>query len=426
MKNFIVIALAIIALINNRIHAENDSYIVFDEAHTNGTAWTFHNIRFYNNKVNNAYLSSGDGYIESPLFTNPIVRVSISFKASSVNTRRLMTVVPMDGCGNDIAAEQREFAPPLEKDYAILEWDAGMGVCRFRIGATKGSNQGSIHLYDCLVELEGGIVLAFAPSGLETRRIRGNSFVAGWEGCSGAESYLVDLYKVERVPSSWDAETFQEDFSAAVNETGNTTEIHDISSIFPSFDGTKVYIPAHTNGLVQIGTGDKAGYIALRSCYIDAGSALRFRAKRYTHEDEGSVMPLLWACGGETNSFAAVELRDEMADYEVPLSGVPAGSAVVLHSTTNRSTTSSAHGRVWLDSVSVVSGYVPALVSTNAVAESVATVAVSRKFSGLEKGATYLWRVRSVVGGTVSAPSAFVEVVPEGQADNSGTAIIIR
>ena len=115
-----------------------------------------------------------------------------------------------------------------------------------------------------------------------------------------------------------------------------------------------------------------------------------------------------------------------MADYEVPLSGVPAGSAVVLHSTTNRSTTSSAHGRVWLDSVSVVSGYVPALVSTNAVAESVATVAVSRKFSGLEKGATYLWRVRSVVGGTVSAPSAFVEVVPEGQADNSGTAIIIR
>ena len=414
---------ALIAIICN-LRAENPNYIVFDEAHTNESAWAFANIKFYNNKVNNAYLSSSGSVIASPVFSNSVIRVEISFMASSVSTHRLMKVVPLDESGNEIESGMREFVPPLVKGVAEVAWTAEAGVRQFKIGASTGN--GNIHVYDCLVLLSGADGAPSVPRGLENRKVTGSSFVAAWNACEGAESYRVDLYRTDRVASSWSGETWREDFADASNSTGNNVLIGDVPSLFPQLDGERLYIPARTNGLVQIGTGDKAGFVALVGSPASAGQAVRFRAKRYTYKDEGSVMPLLWTDGGTTNAFASVELADEMSEYEVPLDGVPEGAVVLLHSTTNRSTAASARGRVWLDSVSVVSGYTPAYVVTNAVTEGAATLSPMLKFSGLCAGALYLWRVRSVRGEEASEPSALVEVVPEGERETFGTAIVFR
>jgi len=424
MKNAIVTTCWCLTLISCQIMAENSNYMVFDEAHTNGTGWVFHNIKFYSNKVNNAYIWSPEGYIESPLFTNPVIRVSITFKAATANTRRLMEVMPHDAAGNEIVELAHEFEPSPEESVAVSSWDAEAGVCRFRIGGNTDS--GNIQLFNCLVELEGGITLVFAPTGLENRRICGNSFVAGWEDGVGADSYLVDLFRVDSRESSWQAEVMSEDFAAAVNSGGSVRAIANVPAMFPQLDGRNIYIPVHTNGLVQIGTQAAAGYIALSGCCVEEGYAVRFRASRYVHEYEGCVMPLLWTDGAETNAFASVTLADEMADYEVPLSSVPAGSVVLLHSTTNSSIVSKVRGRVLLDSVSVVSGYTPRQASTNVVAESVQAIGPSHKFTSLARGATYLWRVRSVCGGVVSQPSPLMAVVTEGEMERSGTAIIVR
>ena len=414
---------ALIAIMCN-LRAENPNYMVFDEAHTNESAWTFANIKFYNNKVNNAYLSSSGSIIASPLFSTSVIRVEIAFMASSVNTHRLMKVVPLDGFGNEIESGIREFVPPLTKGVAEVFWTAEAGVRQFRIGASTGN--GNIHVYDCLVELSGECGAPSVPSGLENRRVTGNSFVAAWNVCDEAESYLVDLYRVDLTGSSWSGERWREDFADASNSSGNPVQIGDIPALFPQLDGERLYIPARTNGLVQIGTGDKAGHMALVGCPAAEGRAVRFRAKRYAHKDEGSVMPLMWTDGEATNAFASVELADEMSDYEVPLEGVPSGAVVILHSTTNRSTAASARGRVWLDSVSVVSGYVPASVSTNVVTEGAMTLSPQRKFTGLCAGSLYLWRVRSVRGEGASEPSALMEVVPEGGRDRLGAAIVLR
>lgn len=424
MKHIIGVGVGALIAITCNLRAENPIYMTFDEAHTNESNWSFVDIKFYKNKVNNAYLSSGGGQITSPVFADSVIRVAITFMASSANTCRMMNVVPLDGNGDEIAAGRREFVPPLTKGVAEVAWAAEAGVRQFRIGASTGT--GNIHVYGCQVELAGGGDELPVPSGLESRDIKGNSFVAAWDPCEGVDSYIVDLYSVDRRRSSWQGEPLREDFANAVNLSGNTVQIRDVPSRFPQLDGERLYVPAHTNGLVQIGTGDKAGFVALVGCPAAAGQAVRFRAKRYVHKDEGNAMPLLWTDGLATNAFAAVELGDEMAEYEVPLAGVPDGSVVILHSTTNRSTAASARGRVWLDSVSVVSGYSPGHVATNAVAESVEVVAPSRKFRALCAGVTYLWRVRSVRGGVVSEPSAFAEVVPEGEMENSGTVIVFR
>ena len=425
MKNLIVAVCITIVAINSLKAEENQNYMIFDEAHTNGSEWVFHNVKFHNNKVNNAYLTSSSGYIKSPVFSKQVIRATISFQAATVNTDRIMEVVPLDADGSEIEGGKRRFIPTVRQDMAVSEWDAELDVRQIRIGICSGGG-GNVQFYSCLVEFAGGGTVALVPSGLENRNVRGNSFVAGWNACAGADAYLVDLYQVERTASSWRNEVMGEDFESAVNTGAASKEIKDIPAAFPSMDGTKVYVPPATNGLVQIGSRDKAGWLVLAGWPAEEGRAVRFRAMRCHSSDEGTVMPLLWTDGIATNGFSSVVLGDEMADYEVPLDSVPAGSFVLLHSTTNRTTASRANGRVWLDSVSIVGGYTAARVGTNVVSEAVRTSSASRKFTRLSRGATYLWRVRSVCGEAVSEPSPFVEVVPEGEMEWSGTAIIMR
>ena len=399
--------------------------MVFDEAHTNESEWVFYNIKFHNNKVNNAYLTSSSAYIKSPVFSKQVIRATISFMAATVNTDRTMEVVSLDANGSEIEGGARRFVPPAEQDEAISEWDAELDVHQIRIGICPGGG-GNVQFYNCLVEFADGGSVVLAPSVLENRNVRGNSFVAGWNVCAGADAYLVDLYRVERTASSWRSEVMREDFESAVNAGASSKEIKDIPSTFPSMEGMKVYVPQATNGLVQIGGRDKAGWLVLAGWPAEEGRAVRFRAMRCPSNDEGTVMPIMWTDGTVTNGFSSVVLRDEMSEYEVPLDSVPAGSFLLLHSTTNRSTATRANGRVWLDSVSIVDGYTAAHVGTNAVSEAVRTSATSRKFTRLSSGATYLWRVWSVCGEAVSGPSPLVEVVPEGEMEWSGTAIIIR
>ena len=417
-------ALSALFLAAGRAMASDSSYIVFNESNTNDTEWTFHNMKFYGDKTNSAYLWSAGSYVVSPLFADPVVRVSITFKGASASTRRTMEVVPLDASGLELGGMSMEFDPPELLDVAVAEWDAEAGVRQFRIGASTGN--GNIQLHDCRVELAGGGHATAVPSGLENRDVKGNSFVAGWAVCAGAEAYLVDLRRVDRSESSWQGVAMSEGFDGAVNAGASPKEIKDVQAVCPMMDGERIYVPAATNGIVQIGSRDKAGCIALTGCSAECGRSLLFRAMRCVSRDEGTVMPLLWSDGATTNGFSHVVLGDEMADYEVPLDSVPAGSLVLLHSTTNRSTGSRSNGRVWLDSVSMVDGYSAAQVGTNTVYDSVRTSSASCRFSGLRRGATYLWRVRSVCGEAVSAPSPFMEVVPEGEMGWSGTSIILK
>ena len=412
------LALCLLSLANCLAAAGDTGCMVFDESHTNGTEWTFHDVKFSSGSENNAYLYSAGGYIESPRFTHPVVRVSISFKGATAGTRRTLVVTPLDSSGSEIAGREKEFEPHEELCAAVAEWGAEEGVCQFRIGARTGS--GNIHLRDCLVELADGVPLAFVPSGTESREVGGDSFVAAWNASEGADSYLVDLYRVDEIRSSWSGVLMQEDFGGAENSGGNPRHIADVQSLFPSLDGERIYVPVHTNGLVQIGTGEKEGWLVLRGCAAEAGEAVLFRAQRYLHKEEGREMPLYWTDGMQTNAFASVTLCDEMSDYEVPLDGVPDGASVALRSTKR------GHGRVLLDSLAVVSGYSPASVATNAVVELARTANSRWRFSGLQRGATYLWRVRSVCGEAVSAPSQFASVVPEGGIRRSGMCMIFK
>ena len=403
------------------LFGDNCYFIEFCKDTLEGSGWNLENVKFYSTGVKNAYLSSSSSHLDSPVFSTPVEKIRIGFMASSSSTGRKLVVRLFDGEGKQVG-EERSFAAPASRGTAEVACAGGDGVACFSIGADTGS--GTIPLYDCVVEFADGAVPA--PCGLENCRVTGSSFVGTWRECGGAGSYLVDLMRVDERSSAWGGEVLAEDFAGAVNEKGNPVELKDMAALFPMLGGERVYIPAHTNGFVQIGTGDRPGFVVLAGCPVQSGEAVRFRAKRYVSGDEGTVMPLLWTDGHATNAFAAVELGNEMADYEVPLDGVPEGALVMLHSTTNRSTAASARGRVWLDSVSVVSGYVPPQTATNSVEVSRRTYAPCCKFRDLTAGSLYLWRVRAVSEGGVSEPSALKSVVPEGAPDWGGIAVYFR
>lgn len=396
------------------VFAQDRDHVDFNEAQTNNTNWAFNRVKFYANKTNNAYLWTSDCSIVSPRYSNPVAGISISCMASSERTQRRIEVTLLDCNGNEVDGGTRELVPPVERGIVGISLGGGSGVHQFVIGASSG--EGNIHLYDCTVLLDGGA----APEELVNEKVTGSSFVGAWKACDGADFYLVDLYRVDETPSAWSCAKIMEDFGAAANAGGNPVQIEEIGSLFASLDGSRVYVPAHTNGLVQIGTGSKAGWLALSGCAVENGDALIFRAQRYLHNEEGRVMSLYWTDGVQTNSFDSVTLCDEMTDYEVPLAEVPEGACVMLRST------KSTNGRVWLDSVAVVSGYRPASVATNLVVGAKRAANARCRFTGLEKGATYLWGVRSVCGGDVSSCSELVQVVPDGDPDMPGFSVMVR
>ena len=399
---------------------------VFEGALTNGTGWTYTNVQLPSSG-SGVYFSGSTGVILSPEFGQAITNLVVAYKGASEKTTRAVEVVPLRG--SEVLSDAAvRLEPVAVRTSAVLDWPVEMGVTGFRMNSLTGS--GTVWLYTADVHFESdpqGYEVPAPPEELAEEKLTGSSFAAVWSAAEGAVSYLFSLWRVDVTSSSWSGVRAECDFADVVNTGGSSAEIKDISTLGGWMSGVKLYAPKQTSGVLQIGSRDDAGCLRLDVPELGAADALIIRAQRYVVSDEGNVMPIDCVVGGVTNAVAALTLGDAMADYEIPLAGLSAGASLLLHSTTNRATSSRSNGRVLLDSVAVVSDYVSPVAATNRVIDDVHVADLRKGLHELETGRTYLWSVTSVgVSGACSEPSAMRSVVPTGPRERLGSAVVFR
>ena len=231
--------------------------------------------------------------------------------------------------------------------------------------------------------------------------VTNNSFVANWDAVEGATEYEVELYKQSAVGSGAGdkEELLNEDFMncTAGNMLLDYTTIDDYMS---SVDWNCKNVYSET-GAMCIGSSNNPGY--LYTPWIDAtGNVITtLDAVLYNAKDTGVVL--------------SIEYRDENAqligykDFNITSTGEKitfSGEVDGCFCVTLHTELSSGNKRVMVDNLNISM----ATSAKRELVKSVTAAATSYKFTDLEEGAIYLYRVKAVNGKMESPFSDYVEV----------------
>ena len=138
------------------------------------------------------------------------------------------------------------------------------------------------------------------------------------------------------------------DFNELTNTGGNSIDITaNFSALVPGFSGDKIYIPAKTNGILQISSSSAIGR-------LEYSTNETFNVDRmYVFARKPVASPDLWLMyadsvhDGATNNICVFDLTNEFEWYCVELNGLDADETLVLHQ--NLSISSSR--RIWIDRI---------------------------------------------------------------------------
>ena len=266
-----------------------------------------------------------------------------------------------------------------------------MGVNAVLIRLVGSGTTGSWAVYSATISHTGSDPLGVVAN-LRAELVTETSFVAAWDSAMRAESYALHVWRENVGEPSGSASLLRETFSSAVNAGGNPLPVEDGARGFDlaGWLGAAVYLPVHSEKIVQIGTGKATGWLLSPPLNPvgDGAVTVVIRAKRYSHKDEGTQMPLGLVRGGETNTVGVFTLTDAWSYHAATLDALQAGDRLLLHSITN-----GGGKRAWIDSVQILTDYVPGSVSTNEVLELEGLVGTSFALEDLEPGA-YWFAVR--------------------------------
>lgn len=241
-----------------------------------------------------------------------------------------------------------------------------------------------------------------APEVLPATEVSENSFVANWEVIEGAEEYTVELYKVEEAAEGEGAaqELISEDFlgCSKANTEIKSASIDSYMNV-PGWNGNNIW---SENGVLRIGTSSNPGTLKTPLLNATGEVTVTFSHKLFNTNDTGvSLTVQLVKADGEIVASKVLEPASAFSSVELS-ANVNGGFHVQF--TTQGSTNKK---RASIDNFSVVTA---SNVKREKVAE-VTTSANSYKFSELESGAVYAYRVCASDVAGESAFSSFVEVV---------------
>ena len=317
--------------------------------HTNG--WECFGIDSYKDQSSanpvNIRLSENADYIVSTNFSSSILAIVLKVHSSSSSGRRL-AFEPWTGSAFSADSAAKCDYSPNKDTYVIetIEFPAGVEARQFRMRLDGGGGSTGWGVSHMAVVTETSPLAS--PSGLSVVKTNSHSCVLAWTNSAGTASNKVtvvrhDLAGFDEISdASWD-------FSFLPEAGGNTVLVtDDVHGEMPDLYGENLYVPARTNGILQLGTGSKLGILFLPPVERYSDRVLRLSARRYS-SDEAS-MPVECVFAGETNLLAAVRLPSEDFEFiDVPLDGVAEGARIML----NRSGAPS-NKRVWLKSVEIV------------------------------------------------------------------------
>ena len=365
---------------------------------------------------------SNDGEsIASPIYDGAVVAVSLS--AKNVGFR-------MDGVRSILKIEAKALGSESWTDIHQLVFVNGSATNetvslsrrdnyrQFRLVFVKGVGTMRVSSFNATWRADGEVA---EPRSLKAVDVTSDSFYATWEIEEPVECFLFDCWSESMTP--WMGERrWQENFNSCVNSTKSpkkfTEEMFGECGL-AGWSGDFVYLPAGGNGTVQLNkVSDSVGWLITPELAPMENVELVVRACAFAMQPD-HVMPVFIVRGGSTNELAAFELTESFADYHCSLPEILAGDRLAF-----KSFSVGSKRRVHIDSVSLVEGFEPGHMVTNAVCDSVVvgySEAPGFHVEGLAAGGKYGFSVRAMSGGVESAPSVMhmVETALFGEEDES-------
>ncbi len=276
-----------------------------------------------------------------------------------------------------------------------------------------------------LALFRAAVSAAEAPQISAVETYRGTRAAVSWTGGDGAESFELRVFTTNFIPAAGEtAASFSFDgFSnSGIGLSAEKTKA--IIAACPALAGsTFLYLPAKSEGLVQLSKRTINGVL---SCDVPGpreGLWLSAVLKRYEHEDETKIMAIGWEEPAGTTNFLSqtgpdgslspvyVPLEAEFTHKLVPLDGIPAGAKILLNPCKAGTQNKKTNHRIIFDRVDFILGYAPERTETNTVSLAECDGRVRRAWAGgLEQERRYLATVAALYADgstTVSEPVEF-------------------
>ena len=360
----------------------------------------------------NIRISENADYIVSTNFNSVILAIVVKVHSSSSTGRRLAFEPWIGSAFSADSAAKCDYTP--NKDtyvFETIEFPEGVEATKFRMKLDGGGGSTGWGVsYMAVVTEENPLA---APEDLSVVKTNSHSCALAWTNSAWTASNKVttirhDLAGFGEIPDArWD-------FSFLPDAGGNPVLVtDDVLAEMPDLYGENLYVPARTNGILQLGTGSNLGILVLPPMELYTDRVLRLAARRYS-SDEAS-MPIEYVSGGVTNLLASVRLPTEDFDFiDVPLGEVPTGARIII----NRSSAPS-NKRVWLTSAEIVCTNAPIYSQFTVGANFVecsstgsGPFGMTKKIGPLKPQSRYSFEVLSYgTGGVVAGPSSTPVVV---------------
>ena len=302
------------SLLGGRICAAHVEAI-FNAALTNETDWVYGSGVQIFTASDYPYIRKQDGgFIASPNFGFAVTSVTVEAGNSTAKTSRKVDLTPIapSGFRGDLPETYRL---DLTEDPQKLtfNWSRESAVQALTIRAAAGGS-GNVYFRSIVID---GAPLTDIPTNLSVASVYGESFVARWENGKGICSNRLSVFRK-------DVKTF--DFARAKSQPTNILA----GVLGPGFTGENLYSATNADGVVQIGTSEKRGWLAYSDSETFRSRQIFLTVQRYPHRDEAKYMMLQWMREGETNDIARVNLDDVPGDRTISLSSVPDGATLLI------------------------------------------------------------------------------------------------
>jgi len=346
--------------------------------------------------------AKGGATVISPDYPDVLVAVELQLR-SSVNPLRQLTLTPLrngTALGTSVELEPPNAERPTVRAVTIARRLGANGI-RLELGAGSSGNWGLYGL--ALICAKANEVAE--PFALEDRTDGSHTLKATWQNREEVVACEFRAVTTNAIPASAQVR-------AAVSLaclTNATRQSRDVTRLLtetvPELSGQRLYTPPGSTGVVMVGASDYPGILAYRPRQTLDGLSLHLCVRRYPSRDEGNVMPIDWTDGTHTNVLTVLRLTDDSRDHFTALSGLPADTQILIHSSTNRSTASGANGRIIVSALGLASDVVPTHIETNELVRLGCT-GTSLHVTGLEPGTVGLWSVRGLDNDGNASPFA--------------------
>ena len=406
--------------------------VEFTDSLTNATEWVYASNTKISNEKGFYITSAGAIAVTSPTFDFAITSVTVVAHLASENTKRTLSVFPMDG--DQLMEDKAQEIAPLLPDATEVSCAWTKESLVRKIGFRIEGDSGNVYLLSANI---CGVSIPYPPENLETSRIGGKQIAIKWQNPESVRSNNIRVYK-----STWHDESFETvksyDFNAEGFENkGKNDEITNTLLVesYPDFAGSSwIYLPTNSVGQIQISKSDEKGVLK-HNGFEDCGSLwVDMTARKYftykvteengvteikEHEDDDAMTIGYEESAGKTNFFATVNLEKEFQRQIIPLMGFPANTPILFNATGNKK-----NHRVIIDEMKFIKNYSPAGERHELVRE-INTSESKIRLLNLERNTDYVIKVTAINAEGKESENAELRVKTSSQND-SGFVIRIQ